>query len=391
MFSGRLNIEFEPNRLSRLYDAKSAKGEKILDLTSSNPTKSGFIYDEKILTKNFSDNGALIYNPDPRGLMSARETVRDYYKEIGKQINTEDIFITPGTSEAYSYLFKLLLNPEDEILIPQPCYPLFEYLAMLDSGNVNYYPLSYEHKNGWRTEFEILRNRITDRTKAIVVVNPNNPTGSYIKSVEYIEFLKICREYKIALIADEVFSDFSINPCSHYLKTISGEDSYLNFILNGFSKMLGLPQFKFGWIIIEGEQHLKIEAVKRLEIIADTYLSVSSIIQNISGSLYETRNKIQRQISDRITGNYELLQKKFLLNPDIRLLKCEGGWSAVLSFANLLVAEDDFVCKLLEKKNVLVHPGYYYDFDKEGYAVLSLLTETTLLEEGIDRILSLYD
>lgn len=390
MFSGRLNIEFEPNRLSRLYDAKSAKGEMIIDLTSSNPTKSGFIYDTNILTKNFPESGAMIYNPDPRGLIAARETVRDYYKEIGKQVNIDDIFITPGTSEAYSYLFKLLLNPEDEILIPQPCYPLFEYLAMLDSGCVNYYPLKYEHKNGWRTEFEVLRNRIKDKTKAVVVVNPNNPTGSYIKSAEYIEFLNICREHKIALIADEVFSDFLISPCSHYLKTISGEDSYLNFILNGFSKMLGLPQFKFGWIIVEGEEDLKSEALKRLEIISDTYLSVSSIVQNISGNLYETRNKIQRQISGRITENYELLQKKFLLNPDIRLLKCEGGWSAVLSFANLLIPEDDFVYNLLEKKNVLVHPGYYYDFDREGYAVLSLLTETKLLEEGIDRILSLY-
>ncbi len=390
MFSGRLNIEFEPNRLSQLYEAKKSAGEKILDLTSSNPTKSGFVYDEKHILAA-SGKESLSYNPDARGIITARETVRNYYNEIGRIISVNDIFITPGTSEAYSYLFKLLLNPGDEILIPQPCYPLFEYLAMLDSGSVSYYPLTYNHKNGWKADLQRLSGLVTPKTKAIVIVNPNNPTGSYLKRDEYEAITEICGKNNIALISDEVFSDYSISPGENYLRTVAGEKSYLNFILNGYSKMLALPQVKFGWILVEGNQQLKNEAVKRLEIISDTYLSVSSMVQNSSEILYGTRGRIQKQIIERLNRNYEMLSHKFLLNPNIRLLKCEGGWSAVISFGNMLIPEDDFVFNLLERKNVLVHPGYYYDFDKEGYAVISLLTDTDILEEGINRLLSIYN
>ncbi|MDD5360861.1 MAG: pyridoxal phosphate-dependent aminotransferase [Ignavibacteria bacterium] len=391
MFSKRLNIEFEPNQLSILFNAKIAKGEKIFDLTSSNPTKLNFSYEEKLILKNFIDEQSLVYNPDPKGLITARETVKEYYKSLGKKVNVEDIFITPSTSEAYSFLFKLLLDPDDEVLIPQPCYPLFEYLAMLDSGNVIYYPLLYEHKAGWRPDFKGLQANITGKTKSIILINPNNPTGSYIKSDDYFRFVDICRKNKIALISDEVFSDYDIEKNDDILRTIIGEKSYLNFILNGYSKMLGLPQMKFGWIVIEGEEEIKSEAIKRLEVIADTYLSVSTVIQNASSKLFITKNNIQTQIRGRIKTNYEMLQSKLLLNPDIRLLKCEGGWSAVISFGNLLISEDKFVYGLLEKKNVLIHPGYYYDFIEEGFAVISLLTETHILEEGIDRLLSIYD
>jgi alanine-synthesizing transaminase len=391
MFSKRLNIEFEPNQLSLLFNAKIAKGEKIFDLTSSNPTKLNFTYEEKLILKNFIDEESLVYNPDPKGLITARGTVKEYYESLGKKLNIEDIFITPSTSEAYSFLFKLLLNPDDEVLIPQPCYPLFEYLAMLDSGNVIYYPLVYEHKAGWRPDIKALQANITDKTKSVILINPNNPTGSYIKSDDYFSFVDICRKNKIALISDEVFSDFAIESNEDYLRTIIGEKSYLNFALNGFSKMLGLPQMKFGWIVVEGEEDVKSEAIKRLEVIADTYLPVSTVIQNASSKLFSTKNKIQSQIRGRIKTNYDLLQSKLLLNPDIRLLKCEGGWSAVISFGNLLIPEDEFAYGLLEKRNVLIHPGYYYDFINEGYGVISLLTETHILEEGIDRLLSIYN
>jgi len=389
MFSGRLNIDFEPNQLSLLYDAKKAKGENIFDLTSSNPTKLNFRYDEKSILKNFIDKESLEYNPDSKGLIRARKTVQEYYSSLGKKIDIDDIFITPSTSEAYSFLFKLLLNPGDEVMIPQPCYPLFEYLAILDSAKVIYYPLIYEHKTGWKPDFKALGDNITEKTRAIIVVNPNNPAGSYLKSGDYLSFEDICRKNNMALISDEVFSDFGYGLTDDTVRTIVGERSYLSFALNGFSKMLGLPQMKFGWIVIQGDDGVKSEAIKRLDIISDTYLPGSSVIQNASPKLLGTKDNIQKHILGRIETNYDMLQTKLLLNPDIRLLKSEGGWSAVISFENMLVPEEEFVYALLEKKNVLVHPGYYYDFIKEGYAVISLLTETNVLEEGIDRMLTM--
>lgn len=386
MFSKRLNIDIEPNDLTLLYNAKKKSGEKIIDLTSTNPTKLDFNYDTKHILKHFIDERSLVYDPDPRGLICAREEISEYYKEKGRTVSTEDIFIVPSTSEAYSYLFKLILDADDEVLIPQPCYPLFEFLTKLDSGNVVYYPMVYDFRDGWLPDFEMLEHKITSKTKAIIIINPNNPTGSYLKKDDYHKFNILSEKYNLSLIVDEVFSDFEISTDETALRTAAGIESSMAFILNGFSKMLGLPQMKFGWILIQGDNKKKREAVKRLEVIADTYLSVATPIQYAAKSLFKTRARIQDEIIKRILCNYSLLKTKFILNPDIKVLNCEGGWSTILNFENLLISEDEYVLKLLETKNVLIHPGYYYDFQKEGYAVLSLLTKPEVMEEGIDRI-----
>lgn len=386
MFSKRLNIEYEANELSLLYNLKKKHGEKILDLTSSNPTKLNFKYDAKHIIKHFIDDRSLVYEPDPKGMQSAREEVSRYYSKIGKEISVEDLFLVPSTSEAYSYLFKLLLDAEDEVLMPQPSYPLFEYLTKLDLGNVVYYPLVYDYRDGWVPDFTLLEKKISPKTKAIVIINPNNPTGSYLRENDYKVFNDLSEKYNLALIVDEVFSDYEIEAGDNRLKTVAGCSSNLTFVLNGFSKMLALPQMKFGWILIQGEKRLKDEAVQRLEVIADTYLSVATPIQFAAQRLFETREKIQAEIKGRISCNYNLLKMKFLLNPDIKVMTCEGGWNAILNYENMLVPEDEFVLNLLDKKNVLIHPGYYYDFFTEGYAVISLLTETNVLEKAIELI-----
>ncbi|MFA7361218.1 MAG: pyridoxal phosphate-dependent aminotransferase, partial [Candidatus Kapaibacterium sp.] len=315
-----------------------------------------------------------------------REEISKYYFEIGKDVLPDDIFVVPSTSEAYSYLFKLLLDTDEEVLIPQPCYPLFEFLAKLDSGRVVYYPLVYDYRGGWTPDFIMLEKKITPKTKAILIINPNNPTGSYLKKDDYQKFNILAEKYNLSLIVDEVFSDYEISADETALKTTAGIESSMTFILNGFSKMLGLPQMKFGWIIIQGEESKKSEAVKRLEVIADTYLSVATPIQYAAKMLFSTRAKIQDEIKQRINQNYNLLKTKFLLNPDIKILNCEGGWSGILNFENLLIPEDEYVLRLLDTNNVLIHPGYYYDFFTEGNAVLSLLVKPEVMEEGIDRI-----
>ncbi|MCX6157659.1 MAG: pyridoxal phosphate-dependent aminotransferase [Ignavibacteriota bacterium] len=386
MFSKRLNIEYEANELSLLYNLKTKHGERILDLTSSNPTKLNFKYDAKHILKHFIDDRSLVYEPDPKGMISAREEVAKYYSGVGKTVSADDLFLVPSTSEAYSYLFKLLLDAEDEVLMPQPSYPLFEYLTRLDLGNVVYYPLVYDYRDGWVPDFALLEKKISPKTKAIVIINPNNPTGSYIRESDYEAFNNLSEKYNLALIVDEVFSDYEIEAGDKALKTVAGFNSNLTFVLNGFSKMLALPQMKFGWILIQGGKKLKDEAVQRLEVIADTYLSVATPVQFAVKRLFETREKIQEEISGRINKNYNLLKKEFLLNPDIKVLNCEGGWNAILNFENLLVPEDEFVLKLLDKKNVLIHPGYYYDFFTEGFAVISLLTETDVMEKAIELI-----
>ena len=386
MFSKRLNIEYEPNELALLYNSKKKRGERIFDLTSSNPTKLNFKYDTKHIIRHFIDDRSLVYEPDPKGILNAREEVVKYYSDTGNEVSVDDLFLVPNTSEAYSYLFKLLLDADDEVLMPQPCYPLFEFLTKLDLGNVVYYPMVYDYRFGWSPDFVMLEKKITPKTKAIVIINPNNPTGSYIRENDYKVFNSLSEKYNLALIADEVFSDYEIEAGDDTLKTVSGYKCNLTFVLNGFSKMLALPQMKFGWILIQGEKKLKEEAVKRLEVIADTYLSVATPIQYAAKRMFETRERIQEEVLGRIKENYTLLKTKFLLNPDIKVLNCEGGWNAILNFKNMLVPEDEFVLRLLENKNVLIHPGYYYDFFTEGYLVLSLLTETDVLDKAIDLI-----
>ena len=376
----------EPNRLNSLLRRKQSENEVIIDLTVSNPTKLGFKYNKKEIMKAISDENFLNYVTDPKGLLSARKDICSYYESNGIKVDTESVFIVPSTSEAYSYIFKLLLDPDDEIIVPQPCYPLFEYLISLDCGRVVYYPLLYDFKDGWTPDYKVINKLIGPRSKAVVLVNPNNPTGSYLSGEDADRFNEMCLKHDLAIISDEVFSDFTVEPNENIFKSFAGNKKALTFVLNGFSKLIALPQLKFGWIVVCGQATHLDEAIQKLEIITDTYLSVGTPVQLAAGRLMETREDIQRQMIERLKKNYSLLKGKLLLNPDVKVLKCEGGWNAVISFENLLIPEEDFVCRLLDKMNVFIHPGYYYDFWNEGYAVLSLLTEPEIFEEGIDRL-----
>ncbi len=386
MLSRRLNMDIEPNRLSLLLRRKQSADEKIIDLTVSNPTILEFKYNKKEILKAISDENLLNYITDPKGLLSARKDICNYYSDKGVKVDPESVFIVPSTSEAYSYIFKLLIDPDDEIMVPQPCYPLFEFLAELDCGKVVCYPLMYDFKNGWTPDYKVINKLIGPRSKAIVIVNPNNPTGSYLRNEDAEKFSDMCLRHDIAIISDEVFSDFTVEPNDDIFKTFAGNNKALTFVLNGFSKLIALPQLKFGWIVVCGQATHLDEAIQKLEIITDTYLSVGTPVQLAAGKLLETRDDIQTQMIERLRKNYSMLKGRLLLNPDVKVLKCEGGWNAVISFGNLLIPEEEFVCRLLDKTNVFIHPGYYYDFLNEGYAVISLLTEPEVFEEGIDLI-----
>lgn len=353
MFSKRLRWDAAVNPLSELLARKRARGERILDLTESNPTHAGFDYPQVI----FDDPRMMSYDPDSLGMQSARECVaREYDVDVSR------VVLTTSTSEAYSWLFKLLCNPGDEVLVPRPSYPLFDYLAALESVAVRPYHLRYHE--GWFVDIADIR--ITERTRAIVVVNPNNPTGSYLKPVELEALVKLAREHDLAIISDEVFSDYALTEGG--VRSLIGVEGAVTFCLNGLSKSIGLPQMKLGWIIVNDAA-----SRERLELIADTYLSVGTPVQCGLPKLLAMKPAIQDQILSRVRRNLALV-------PDARIV--EGGWYAILQVPRIR-SEEEWVLGLLEQHNVLVQPGYFYDFDSEAFLVISLLTPPEVFREGL--------
>ncbi len=389
MFSNRSNWNLSPNALSRLLEAKKAQGVRILDLTESNPTRVGLDYDSKEVLGTLAQPQAMVYEPDPRGLRKARQAISDYYGDQGETIDTDSLFLTSSTSEAYTILFKLLANPGDEILIPQPGYPLLTHLTQLESLHHVYYPLRYDDTGGWRVDLEILEALITPKSKAVVLVNPNNPTGSYIKRYELAAINSTCRKHSLPLIVDEVFSDFDCGVALHRVRTVVNHSATLTFVLNGFSKMLGLPQVKLAWIVLGGNPTLRALAQNRLEMITDLYLSVGTPIQHAAERLLRRRQPIQQQMLSRILGNSQFLEEQFVGAANGRVLMREGGWYAVLEIADLL-SDEQRVLQLLEHDNTLVHPGYFYEFSKEGFLVVSLLTPVETFRAGILKIASRF-
>ena len=383
MFSSRLNWDAPPNPLLQSLAAKRAAGVEILDLTESNPTRAGFDYSQLDLPTVLAHPDATRYQPSPRGLLAAREAIAGYYR--GQRVHPDSIFLTASTSEAYSFLFKLLCDPGDEVLVPQPGYPLFDFLTTLDSVRPVYYSLGYSAAAGWRINFERLEAAIGERTRAIVVVSPHNPTGAFLNIVELAGLNALCARHNLALIADEVFFDYAAPTPRSGAPSVPavGNTGALTFVLSGLSKVVGLPQVKLGWIQISGPQPRATQCQRRLEFIADTYLSVSTSAQLAAPVLLARRDNIQSQIKNRIEANYRWLQEQCA----DRVLSREGGWYAVLEFDDG-VADDERVLKLLERDNVFVHPGYFYDFAREGYLVLSLLTPIAPFQAGVARLLA---
>ncbi len=389
MFSDRSNWDQRPNSLSVLLQIKKSRGDAILDLTVSNPTRVGLNYDFEEILAALSQPQSMAYEPDPRGLMQAREAIAAYYADHGEGVDSDAIFLTASTSEAYSILFKLLGNPGEEILIPRPGYPLLSYLACFEGLNAVSYPIRYDDRKGWSIDMDVLQALINSKTKAIVLVNPNNPTGSYVRRRELTELGMVCRDYGPALIVDEVFSDFTAAENPGRVRTAVNHSNALTFVLNGLSKMVALPQVKLGWIVVTGDSAPSAKALSRLEMMLDFYLSASAPVQHAAQRLLQQRQMIQRQIFSRIASNMGFLEEQIAKTSNIRSLIREGGWYAIIEVSDA-VSDEDRAVQLLDQDNTLVHPGYFYDFHRDGFLVVSLLPPVEVFRDGITRLIARF-
>jgi alanine-synthesizing transaminase len=387
MFSSRLSWNPHTNRITQSIEALKHSGVELVDLTETNPTAVGFDYDAIAVCRAISPPTILEYHPSPRGLTPARQAVVDYYRDHGKVIDRESVFLTSSTSESYACLFKLLCDPEDTVLAPQPSYPLFDFLAGLESVNLKAYRMRYQPDTGWQIDLEQIKSLTTPRTRAIILVNPNNPTGSYVRPHERDQLTRWCRNHDLALIVDEVFLDYASSESPLASLSAAGNSGALTFTLSGISKILGLPQFKLGWIQVSGPEPLCISACDNIEMISDIYLSASTPVQVALPALMAERGFFQSQVINRIEANYTYLRAACAQLTTGRILCREGGWSAVIAMQNGK-SDEDMVCELLEADHVLLHPGYFYDFEEDGCLIISLLTRPERFMTGIDRLVS---
>jgi alanine-synthesizing transaminase len=383
MFSQRTNWKLTPNKYTRALEELRSSGEPLIDLTISNPTECGLRYDSAAILGAFQNAKSLEYEPQAKGLLAARQEVARYYREDHKEIvDPQALLLTTSTSEAYSYVFRLLCDPHDEVLVPKPSYPLFDFLGELQ--DVTLIPYRLQYAQGWFIDFESVLRALTPRARAILLVHPNNPTGSYVKGEEVERLNSLCLDHNLALIVDEVFLDYGLSgkTCKSFL---ANRDA-LTFTLSGLSKIAALPQMKVAWMATTGPELLTRPALDRLEIIADTYLSLSSPTQWAFPTLFEQRRSLQPQLLDRIRGNWAHLKSAVTGKPGCELLETEGGWYAVLR-----VADDDsdeaLAIEIMRKARVLVHPGHFYDFPADGYLVVSLIVTAESFRAGIARVM----
>lgn len=385
MFAKRTDWSLAHNRLSQTLENLRAHGQPFLDLTVSNPTECGFSYDAPQILPALSQPDALKYAPVPAGLRSAREAITAYYAEHRCEVSANDLFLTTGTSEAYSFVFRLLCDPGDEVLIPTPSYPLFDFLADIQDVRLTRYPLHYDH--GWFIDFHALQQAITPRTRAIIVVHPNNPTGHYCSLQQTAQLNQLCTSRDLALIVDEVFLDFAHGELRR--ASFASNSNVLTFTLSGLSKICGLPQMKLAWIALGGPEEKKTAARERIEVIADAYLSVSTPIQLAAPAMLKTRHNLRRQVLDRTKTNLAELDRQLLQHKSCSRLACEGGWTAILRVP-ATQSDEDLAVELLTKAQVHVHPGHLYDFAANGFLVVSLIVPPEIFAEGISRVLRFF-
>ncbi len=378
-FSQRSNWNTEESDLSRAHRLRLAAGLPVSDLTASNPTRCGFVYPEGLLAP-LTDSRALDYDAQPKGLLPAREAVCRYYAGHGVAVGPEQVVLTTSTSEAYSYLFRLLCDPGSEILVSQPGYPLFDFLAVLDDVRVKPVPLVYDH--GWQIEPEGFRKAITADTRAIVLVHPNNPTGHFTKLWEAEELGALCREFGLALIVDEVFLDYGFKT-ERPASVAAGLAGVPVFVVSGLSKVAGLPQMKLAWIVATGPE--RAAALERLEVIADTFLSMNAPGQLALPAWLEGRQLIQDQIRERVVGNLAELDRQLGGQETVQRLNVEGGWYAVLRIAAL--QPDEAAVRMLLDRGVWVHPGYFFGMPASGWLVISLLGPGTEFRTGVTNLM----
>ena len=385
MFADRTNWNLAPNRLSEALARHRSAGKPLIDLTASNPTECGFTYDREKILGALANPLSLSYEPQPKGLLAARESVAGYYASRDDRVNANDILLTTGTSEAYSFVSRVLCNPGDEVLIPTPSYPLFDLLADIRDIRLVRYSLIYDH--GWQIDFHALEAALTTRTRAIIVVHPNNPTGHFTKPEERSRLNQLCAARQIAVIADEVFLDFSLSVKPQTSWAPNSEA--LTFTMSGLSKICGLPQMKVAWLVTTGPEDLKAQALDRLEVIADTYLSMNAPIQHAIPEFLERRPEFQQQLMSRAKGNLAELDRLLSAQKACGRLAVEGGWYAVLRVPATLT-DEEVALDLLEKEGVYVHPGHFYDFPSDGYLIVSLIAPEREFAEGIKRLLSIF-
>lgn len=387
-FSTRTAWELSENALTARLRERRERGEDVLDLTVSNPTACGFEYEAQALLVPLAVPAALEYEPEPFGLESARAAVAEYYRDHDAEVPVAHICLTTSTSEAYSYLFRLLCDPRDEVLVARPSYPLFDFIARLDSVILREYPLRYDpgasasSSHAWTIDFDALQEAITERTRAIVVVHPNNPTGNYVSDAEREELEKICAERGIALIVDEVFLDYAMCSDARPRSFAASSGSALSFVLSGLSKVCALPQMKLSWIIARGPRHLVADALARLDVVADTFLSVNAPTQAALPSWLRRRNRMQSQIRARVASNLAVLDER-LRGTQADRLAIEGGWTAVLRVPR--VVDGQTFAEAALDRGVLVQPGEFYGLP-EGRAVVSLLSRTEIWQHGLAQL-----
>jgi hypothetical protein len=383
VFSRRVSSDLTPNRLSAALARLRENRVAFDDLTESNPTRVGLDYPGRLL-EALSQPAGLVYAPEPFGLPSARDAVVGDFRRRGMSVSRDRVVLTASTSDAYSMLFKLLCDPGDEVLVPAPSYPLFEYLATLDSVRPRPYQLEYH--GAWSLDLDGLRRATTERTRAVIVVSPNNPTGSYLKRAELDALALHCRAHGLALLGDEVFAEYVLDAELPRTTSVLAQRQALTFSLGGLSKGLGLPQVKLGWMVAAGPDELVRPALERLEIICDTYLSVATPVQVGLPALLRDGAAIRTGIRDRVTRNYRALVKAAPACPSVDVLPSEGGWYAVLQVP-AMQSEESLVLRLLEHDRVLVHPGYFFDFPREAFLVVSLLPRPEAFDRAVTRVL----
>jgi hypothetical protein len=361
-----------------------SEGRRFVDLTESNPTRAGFEYPRDLL-KRLADPCGLTYQPSPFGSSDARAAVAREYHRRGIAVDQDQIVLTSSTSEAYGFLFKLLADPDDEVLVPRPSYPLFDHLARLELVTARAYDLDIDA--AWRIEFESIEAALGDRTRALLVVSPNNPTGSVVSAEDVARLESLCAERRLPLIADEVFADFPLSAASNEgTGVVAKAKDVLAFSLGGLSKSIGLPQAKLAWMAVTGPDDLVRAALDRLELVCDTYLSVSTPVQVAAAELLERGAGVREQIVRRVRANHQTLLGRTASVPACRVLPSVAGWQAVLQVPSFQ-SEESLVVDLLLKENVLTHPGYFFDFPRESYLVVSLLAPEAHFAGAVDSIL----
>jgi len=381
VFSGRLPPHAGTNALTRAVEALRVSGRSFVDLTESNPTQVGMPYDAGLLA-GLADPRGLEYAPQPFGLGSARDALAAHYAGRGAAIEPGQVVLTASTSEAYAWLFMLLCNPGEHVLVPRPSYPLFEHLTRLEG--IQAVPYALEYHGRWSIDFESLAAAPPD-VRAVLVVSPNNPTGSYVTPAELQRLTDLCRDRRWALVADEVFADYALDAASP-VTDVAWRSGVLAFTLAGLSKSVGLPQLKLGWIVVGGPRAARDEALAALELIADTYLSVGTPVQLALPDLLRAGAAVRAAIQERTSRNLRAARSMAAGHPACELLRVEGGWSAVIRVPATR-GEERLVLDLLENEHILVHPGFFFDFPREAYVVISLLPPEDVFADAVARVL----